>query len=104
MKKIIDGLKYDIDVAEKIHEWDNGRGRSDFYAHEETLYKTPNGRFFVYGWSGAAGPYSVSCGSNSQGAGDRIIPMDEEDVFQWLVDHDGDDKAEELFPDMVTDA
>jgi len=104
MKKIIDGLKYDTETAEKIHFWDNGKPSSDFYAHDETLYRSKKGRYFVCGWSGAAGPYSVSAGSNARGEGSRLLPLSDGEAFLWLVEHGADEKAEELFPERIEDA
>jgi hypothetical protein len=42
MKRIIDGLTYDTDTAVLLDKWENG-------AHEETLYQTEDGRYFVHG-------------------------------------------------------
>jgi hypothetical protein len=104
MKRIIDGLKYDTDTAEKLHEWDNGIYGNDFKAHDETLYKTKNGRYFIRGWSGAMGPYSEPVGNNGRGEGSAIIPMSRDEAFTWLSDHDGEEVAEKEFPDLITEA
>jgi hypothetical protein len=104
MKRIIDGLKYDTETATRLHEWDNGIFGNDFRSHEETLFKTPKGRYYVYGCSGPMGPYAQSIGNNGMGAGDVFIPMDREQAFRWLSDHDGVDVAETEFSDLITEA
>lgn len=80
MKRIIDGLTYDTDTAVLLAKWENG-------AHEETLYQTEAGRYFIHGWSGALGPYSVPIGNNGRGEGSAIIPMTRDEAFRWLVNH-----------------
>jgi hypothetical protein len=104
MKRIVDGLKYDTDTAEKLHEWDNGIFRNDFKATEEALYKTANGRYFLHGWSGPMGPYSKPVGDNGRGQGSAIIPMSRDEAFTWLSDRDGEEVAETEFPDLITEA
>jgi hypothetical protein len=50
------------------------------------------------------GPYAQSIGNNGMGAGDVFIPMDREQAFRWLSDHDGVDVAETEFSDLITEA
>ena len=104
MKKIINSKKYDTQTADVIHEWDNGIYGNDFRSCEETLYKTKNGAYFLHGQGGAMSKYAEPCGNNSVGGGSDIIPMEKEEAFQWLCEHDGEDPAEVEFPDMIQEA
>ena len=47
MKKIIEGEEYDTHTAQLICDWDNGEDEDDTMREEETLYKTPSGRYFL---------------------------------------------------------
>jgi hypothetical protein len=104
MKKIIEGKRYNTETAEKIHAWDNGHYGGDFKACEETLYKTKNGSYFIHGSGGPMSPYAKPVGNNAVGYGSDIIPMSKEEAFEWLTGHDGEEAAEEEFPDMIQDA
>ena len=56
MKKIIAKTLYDTDTAELVHKHTFGAiGESDGY--EETLYKTNEGKYFLYVNGGADSPY-----------------------------------------------
>lgn len=48
MKKIINGKKYDTDMAKEVGYDNNGLLCSDFYYIEETLYKKKTGEFFMW--------------------------------------------------------
>ena len=52
MKRIMDGLRYDTEAAEEIAHWGNGKPSGDFDQCSETLYRTPNGRYFLLGEGG----------------------------------------------------
>ena len=75
MEQIINGLKYDTDAAALVasdrwwdgHNWDRD-GRNTY------LYKTPNGRFFVYRTS------------QWQGERDRIEPVSPDEARQYYED------------------
>ena len=56
MKKIICKVEYDTEAAEVVLKKVNGNfGDADGY--EETLYKTANGKFFLYTNGGADSKY-----------------------------------------------
>jgi hypothetical protein len=103
MKKIIDGKRYDTNTATKIAGWDNGLGSSDFNNCSEELYKTKSGNWFKYGEGGPMSAYSVSCGNKSWGGGSDIVPMTEDESFEFLQEHDMD-ACEEHFASRLQDA
>ncbi|HHU83734.1 MAG TPA: hypothetical protein GXZ23_01005 [Clostridiales bacterium] len=56
MKKIICKVEYDTEVSELIEKRTFGEfGDPDGY--EESLYKTPDGKYFIYGNGGAESLY-----------------------------------------------
>ena len=57
MKKLICKVEYDTDTAELVAKKTFGTfGDADGY--EESLYKTPEGKFFLYTNGGAESPYA----------------------------------------------
>ncbi|HSW65196.1 MAG TPA: hypothetical protein VLH56_18090 [Dissulfurispiraceae bacterium] len=103
MKKIVDGKMYDTAKAEKIVTWSAGYYRSDFRYCEETLYKTPRGRFFLYGEGGAYSPYANQYG-DTLGAGEAIIPLSDQAANEWLEERDEADLILKHFADKVEEA
>ncbi len=109
MKKIIDGMRYDTDKAVKIGEADNlGRGCdsiTDFQYWEAALYKTPrSGRYFLSGRGGAMSRFSQSAGQNSWTGGSDLIPLTEDEAYQWAEQHLEAEALEQYFPDRIQDA
>lgn len=103
MKQIIDGKRYDTATAEEIaHHW-NGHPTSDFKTCTETLYRTKKGAFFLHGEGGPMSIYSKSV-SGGYTYGEKIVPMTDDDVVEWLERCGLTDELEELFPDRVEDA
>ena len=56
MKKIIANVEYDTDSAELIHKYTFGE-IGDSRGYEERLYKTEQGKYFIYANGGADSPY-----------------------------------------------
>ena len=56
MQKIICKVEYDTEVSEANCKKVNGEF-GDPKGYEEVLYKTPDGKFFLYGDGGAESPY-----------------------------------------------
>ena len=56
MKKTIASAVYDTDTAELIHKFTLGQ-LSDSRGYEESLYKTEDGRYFLYVNGGSDSPY-----------------------------------------------
>lgn len=104
MKKIINGRVYNTETAEEIATWYNSYYPSDFHYCQETLYKTKNGSYFLYGYGGALSNYSVPVGNNGSGAGSEIVALTTEEAFDWLQDHDCIEEAEKEFPDRIEEA
>ena len=56
MKKVICKVEYDTETAELVAKFTSGNfGEADGY--EESLYKTANGKFFLYVNGGEESPY-----------------------------------------------
>lgn len=76
MKKIICKVEYDTDTAELVAKFTSGNfGDADGY--EETLYKTANGKFFLYVNGGAESLYSA----------ENITRMSADKAKAWLEAH-----------------
>ncbi len=72
MKKIICKVEYDTDASEVIARYTSGNvGDSDGY--EETLYKTPSGKLFLY----------VNGGEASIHPEENIIRMSATKADEW---------------------
>lgn len=72
MKKIICKVEYDTDTSEVIARYTSGNvGDSDGY--EETLYKTPSGKLFLY----------VNGGADSIHPEENIIRMSAAKADEW---------------------
>ena len=57
MKKIIRKVEYDTEASELIQKKTFGVF-GDPAGYEETLYKTPAGKLFLYGFGGPESPYA----------------------------------------------
>ena len=76
MKKIICKVEYDTETAELVGKFTSGAiGDADGY--EETLYKTPAGKFFVYVNGGAESIHPV----------ENITRLAADKAAKWLEDH-----------------
>jgi hypothetical protein len=87
MKRVIDGLRYDTKTATKVEAWSNDLPSSDFGSCEETLYRTKNGRYFIYGDGGAMTRWATPVGNNGWGGGSGIVPVAAAEALSWLEDH-----------------
>ena len=56
MKKRISGVEYDTDAAELVMKKTFGNF-GDPWGYEESLYKTANGKFFLYCFGGMNSPF-----------------------------------------------
>jgi hypothetical protein len=83
MQRVIDGKLYDTDEAERIATWKNGDDPGDFRYCSERLYKTDNGRYFIYGKGGAMSSYAKSAGNNATTGSSAIRPISESDALEW---------------------
>ena len=57
MKKIISKVEYDTENSEFIQKKVFGE-YGDPKGYEECLFKTPDGKFFIFGQGGAESPYA----------------------------------------------
>jgi hypothetical protein len=91
------------DTAQEIATWGNNYPPSDFKWCYETLFRTKNGNWFLWGEGGAMSKYSRPCGNGTAG-GREIIPLTNSEAFDWLASTDNIDVAEEYFPGEIEDA
>lgn len=82
MRKVLNGKLFDTKSAEFLceHSFSNP---SDFKNVSESLYKSPNGQFFIKYSGGPMSEYGVRCGQNelSGSSGIRLVSDDEAKVF-----------------------
>lgn len=83
MKKIINGKLYNTETAIEIGVWSNGHNYSDFQWCEETLYKTKNGKYFIFGEGGPLSPYTETCGNNNWCGSSEITPLTDVEAASW---------------------
>ena len=103
MRQIIEKKVYDTETAEEIFFEKSSLSISDFRYMEETLYRTPKGRYFIYGKGGPLSKYAKWVGDGHTG-GSKIIPLSDEQAFEFCVANGGEDIAEELFPELIEEA
>lgn len=104
MQKLISGKLYDTDEAEKITKWYTGGSTSDFSYCRETLYRTPNGRYFIHGEGHARTKYASTTSDGMKGWGSDIRALSEEEAFDWCQRKNKTDVAQEHFPDYIEKA
>lgn len=95
-RKIINGKLYDTETAEFVGSYSNGLGVGNFRNSSEELYKTKKGRWFLCGEGGAMSAWSESYG-DSQGPGENIIALTEDEAKEWLEEHSDADTYEQHF-------
>ena len=103
MKAVIDGKKYDTEIAEQIAE-DGYSYSGDFRYWYEVLYRTKKGNFFVAGEGGALTKYAVPVGNNSTSGSERITPLTRQEAFEWCERHGATEAIETHFSDLIEDA
>ena len=75
MRKAFDGKIYDSNKpADYVTRWDNEKHHNKSELYEEELYRTDNHNWYLI----------VSGGKDSDHPGKEIIPLSNEDVFNWL--------------------
>ena len=103
MKQIIEGKTYNTETAELIGSYDNGHYANDFRQKSELLYKTAKGNFFLHGIGGAMTEYGKDCGYGRDG-GSKLIPMSEQEAFEWAQLHLQTDTTEKYFSQHIEEA
>jgi len=91
MKRIIDGLVYDTEKAEVVADYYYSH-KGDFNYIKEKLYKTSNGRYFLYGEGGPKTEYFENVGNGSYSGGNMIIPLTKEGALDWVERREIDEK------------
>jgi hypothetical protein len=87
MKKVIAGRMYDTDTAEVIGSASFSH-EGDCHHWTETLYKTKNGRYFVFGTGGAMSQYRIEVDFHTWSPGSDIWILDsEKEAYDWAELH-----------------
>ena len=102
MKKIINGKRYDTEVAEMLHETTYGNPR-DLQYFTEHLYRKKTGEYFLYGEGGAMTKYAVSSGQNSWCGGEKIIPLILSAAQEWAEKYCDGNEYEKIFGEVEED-
>lgn len=103
MKKVIDRKVYNTETAELVAEYWNGLGTSDFRFLSEDLYRTRKGNYFLHGSGGAMTRYSESNGNSTWGI-ETIIPLIDEEAYEWLEENGYNEAIEKHFGNMIEEA
>ncbi|MBI1709046.1 hypothetical protein [Lactobacillus crispatus] len=84
MKRFYQGTLYDSDNAELIDDYESDYPVNDFNYFKEGLYRTPEGKFFLYGKGNAASKYAERIEGNGPYAdGVDLIPLSIEQAKKW---------------------
>lgn len=78
MKKIICKVEYDTEKSELIAKFTNG-SFGDPAGYEESLYKTADGKYFIYCYGGSQSIYPE----------ETIKRLAQAKVDLWLAEHNG---------------
>ncbi|MBB6215091.1 hypothetical protein HNQ80_001180 [Anaerosolibacter carboniphilus] len=100
MRKVINKKAYDTEKAELVAEFYNGFSRSDFRYLYEGLYKTSKGNYFIHADGGPMSKYHERVGNSTTGL-ETIIPVDSEEAYEWLEEHNETESIEKYFSDMI---
>jgi len=103
MKQVHKKKLYDTKTAERVGEFWNGYGYSDFHYQLEVIYVTKQGAWFIHAKGGAFTEYADHFG-NSVSDGERIIPVSKDEALQWLTQHGLTEAIEKYFADEIEEA
>ena len=95
MKRVINGLMYDTEKAEKIAE-NSFSAPSDFHYFCETLYRTQAGRYFFTGEGGPMSHYAENIGNNTTSGSGRLWTINDAEAKEWLAKINPE-KCEKIF-------
>lgn len=84
MKKIVNGKLYDTETAESLGQWKHN-------LNTHSLYRTKKGAYFVVT-------------TTDMIDASTLLPMPEDELFDWLVKNGGDEQAANLFPNRIEEA
>ena len=95
MKKFYQGTLYDSDNAELIDDYESDYPVNDFNYFKEGLYRTSEGKFFLYGEGNAASKYAERVeGNGPYAAGADLVPLSTEEAKKWY-----EEKLERVYRD-----
>jgi hypothetical protein len=100
MRKVIGGKLYDCDTATKVASATNGLRENDHKHCYESIYRTKNGNWFIYGEGGGLTKYRKPVG-NAYTSGRDLQPLTAEEAMSWLEQHDEIDVLEQYFNDRI---
>lgn len=106
MKKTINGKRYDTNSAIAIGSATSPTASvADFAYWEATLYKSPRaGRYFLAGKGGPMTRFARPLDGNTRTGGEAIIPLEEQEAFEWAQQYLTTDEVETHFGEMIEDA
>lgn len=93
MKQVVNGKLYDTETAELIHT-----AHGTWAGQTYSLYRTDNGRFFIYFCAGDSWQIHVI------GKRKEIWPKTEEEAMEWLEENAPVEVLLSRFPDKVEEA
>jgi len=82
MKQVINRKLYDTDNAEQIGKHGSIVDKQDFHALAETLYKSPEGEYFLHCQGGAATQYAKQT-NNGTTYGEKIQVLTTDEALNW---------------------
>ena len=103
MKRIVNGKRYDTEKAEEIASAGSGGTGNDWRSYYETLFRTPRGKWFLAGSGGPLTKYAERNGSERMGS-EGIIPLNEDEVRDWLEAEGEWEVLETYFAARIEDA
>lgn len=104
MRQIISRKVYDTNSAEQIGKHGSIVDKGDFHALAETLYKDPDGEYFLHCQGGAATKYATQT-NNGTTYGEDIQLLTTEEALNWCENHTIDpDNIIEEFTDLIENA
>lgn len=86
MQRIIDGKRYNTETATLVASESYGY-KGDFRYWDEDLYRTPRGRWFIWGEGGPMSRWARSTGQNSWCGGQGILALSEAEALAWCEQH-----------------
>lgn len=86
MKKTINHVTYNTDTADFIKEVKNGYFPTDFNYEYRALCRTPKGSYFLYCEGGARTRWAKRLENGWYRAGERIIPLSDNEASAWMSD------------------
>lgn len=86
MRRIIEGITYNTATAVLIGEWRNTLDIKDAKWCHEILFKTQEGRYFIWGCGGTRSPYKFVNNPNHSSR-TEITPLGVHEAMIWAKKH-----------------